>query len=294
MSTPSLPSETSSHIVRGCLLALVGYVFFALQDAIVKHLVETLPVFEVLFFRSVVIALLAGAVTRGEGFRLSLASRAKGRLAWRAVLILLAWLSYYTASRMLGLAEMVTLYFAAPIFVLLLSIPLLGERTTPTRWVAVLVGFAGVVLASDPAGDFKLLPAAMVLFAAFCWALTTVLVRLISRTEATTTQMIVSNVFFALACGCVLPFVWVTPTPSGAVLLLALGVVGGLGQFLVYEGFRLAPASAVAPFEYSALLWAFLFGWLFWGDVPKLVVFAGAGLILLSGVGLLIVESRRR
>ena len=106
--------------------------------------------------------------------------------------------------------------------------------------------------------------------------------------------MIISNLFFALACGFVLPFVWVSPTPLGWVLLVALGLVGGVGQFLVYEGFRLAPASAVAPFEYTALVWAFLFGWLIWGDVPKLVVFAGAGLIMLSGAGLLIVEGRRR
>ena len=198
-------------------------------------------------------------------------------LGGRAVLILVAWITYYSAARVLGLAELVTLYFAAPIFVLLLSVPVLGETVTPARWTAVLVGFTGVVLAADPGGDIKLVPALMVLFAAFCWALTNILVRMISRTESTTTQMVASNFLFACACAPVLPFVWVTPSGLEIVLLAALGVVGGLGQAFVFEGFRHAPASAIAPFEYTALIWAFVFGWLIFGEIPKPVVFAGAG-----------------
>jgi S-adenosylmethionine uptake transporter len=288
------PTAEGSRVLRGMLLGVAGYVFFAGQDAIVKKLAETLPVPEILFFRSLGIVALATIVTRGAGLRKAAASRNKGPFAFRAVLILAAWLSYYSASRMLGLAEMVTLYFAAPIFMLLLSMPILGERVTPARWTSVLVGFTGVVLAADPGGDVKLLPALMVIFAAFCWAATAVMVRLIARSETTTTQMIVSNLMFAAACALALPFVWATPAGWQLALLLALGLVGGLGPFLVSEGFRLAPASALAPIEYSALIWAFLLGWLVWGDVPKTVVFLGAGLILLSGAGILIVEGRRR
>ncbi len=292
--SPALSPAAPSRALTGIVLAALGYIFFAGQDAIVKWLVATLPVWQILFFRSVVIMLLAAVMTRGEGIRLSLASRRKMELAGRAVLILVAWTTYYSAARVLGLAELVTLYFAAPIFVLLLSMPILGEKVTLARWIAVLAGFAGVMLASDPGGDVKLVPAAMVLFAAFCWALTSILVRLISSTEATTTQMVASNFLFAAACAPVLPFVWVTPGPLEWALLLGLGVVGGLGQFLVFEGFRLTPASAIAPFEYTALIWAFVFGYLIFGETPKPVVFAGAGLIMLSGAGLLIAETRRR
>jgi S-adenosylmethionine uptake transporter len=281
-----------ARVLHGVTLVAAGYFFFSLQDVIVKSLVATLPVWQVLFFRSVVIMGLAAAVTRGEGIRRARASQRKLALAGRAVVILLSWLSYYTASRVLGLAEMVTLYFAAPIFVLVLSIPILGERPSLARWLAVLVGFGGVVLAADPTGEFKLVPAAMVVFAAFGWALTTILVRVIARSETTTTQMVASNFLFAVACVPVLATAWVTPVGWQWALLLGLGIVGGIGQYLVYEGFCHAPASALAPIEYTSLIWAFLFGWLVWNDVPKTVVFAGAGLIALSGAGIIIVEGR--
>ena len=282
-------------MLTGILLAVGGYVFFASQDAMVKWLVgASLPVWQILFFRSVTILLLASVATRGQGIRRAWASGQKRALAGRAVLILVAWITYYTAAKVLGLAELVTLYFAAPIFVLILSVPILGETVTPARWVAVLVGFTGVVLAADPGGDIKVVPAVMVLFAAFCWGLTNILVRMISRTELTTTQMVASNFLFACACAPMLPFVWVTPNGLEIVLLAALGVVGGLGQYFVFEGFRHAPASAIAPFEYSALIWAFVFGWLVFGEIPKPVVFVGAGLIVLSGAGLLVVEARKR
>lgn len=294
IASSASPPSNPSQVLRGMLLGVLGYVFFSGQDAIVKILAESLPVPEILFFRSIGIVLLAAMVTRGEAVRQSLRSRNTGALALRAVFILAAWLSYYTASRMLGLAEMVTLYFAAPIFVLLLSRPVLSEPVTPARWLAVLLGFTGVVLAADPGGDVKLVPALMVIFAAFCWATTSVMVRLISRSESTTTQMIVSNLMFAAACAVALPFLWTTPSNWQAALLAVLALVGGIGQYLVYEGFRRAPASAMAPIEYSALIWAFVLGWLIWGDVPRLAVFAGAGLILVSGAGLLLAEGRRR
>lgn len=291
---PSQAEPAPARVLHGVMLVAGGYFFFSLQDAIVKSLVATLPVWQVLFFRSLAIMGIAAAVTRGEGVRLAYASKHKRALVGRAVVILLAWLSYYSASRVLGLAEMVTLYFAAPIFVLVLAIPILGERPSLARWLAVLVGFGGVVLAADPAGEFKLVPALMVVFAAFGWALTTILVRVIARSETTTTQMVASNFFFAVACLPVLVTAWVTPTAWQVVLLAGLGIVGGTGQFLVYEGYRHAPASALAPIEYTALIWAFVLGWLIWGDVPKAVVFAGAGLIVLSGVVIVVAEGRRR
>ena len=173
------------------------------------------------------------------------AAARKGALLARGVLILAAWLSYYSAAKWLPLAELVTLYFAAPIFVMVLSIVILKEKVTLARWITAGVGFAGVALASDPSGAVNLLPAAMVLASAFLWAWTNVLVRIISRTEATATQMIASNFIFAVGCATVLPFLWVTPTLTQLLLLLGLGVAGGAGQYFVFEGFRHAPASAV-------------------------------------------------
>ncbi len=270
----------------------MGYACFAAQDAIVKWLVAHLPVWQVLFSRSLVILALLAVTDRSGAYRSAIASRSKPALAGRAVLILVAWLSYYTASRSLGLAQLVTLYFAAPIFVVVLSVVMLKERVTPPRWAAVLGGFAGVVLAAGPSLALDAIPAAMTLFAALTWAMTTILVRIISRRETTPTQMVVSNFLFAVACGVALPWIWVTPSATDLVLLVGLGIVGGSGQFLVFESFRLAPAAAVAPFEYTNLVWAFILGYVIWHDIPGPMVFAGAGLIVLSGVGLILAESR--
>ena len=95
-----------------------------------------------------------------------------------------------------------------------------------------------------------------------------------------------------MACGITLPWIWETPTLSELALLAGLGVVGGSGQFLVFESFRMAPAAAVAPFEYTNLVWAFILGYVIWHDVPGPMVFAGAGLIVLNGIGLILAESR--
>jgi S-adenosylmethionine uptake transporter len=287
-------SDSPAHppVLRSIALATMGYACFAAQDAIVKWLVAHLPVWQVLFSRSLVILALLAVTDRSGAYRSAIASRSKPALAGRAVLILVAWLSYYTASRSLGLAQLVTLYFAAPIFVVVLSVVMLKERVTPPRWAAVLGGFAGVVLAAGPSLALDAIPAAMTLFAALTWAMTTILVRIISRRETTPTQMVVSNFLFAVACGVALPWIWVTPSATDLVLLVGLGIVGGSGQFLVFESFRLAPAAAVAPFEYTNLVWAFILGYVIWHDIPGPMVFAGAGLIVLSGVGLILAESR--
>ena len=130
------------------------------------------------------------------------------------------------------------------------------------------LGFCGVVLAADPHGGGRLGPILLALTAACCWGLSVVLVRLIARSETTANQMLVSNALFALACALLVVPMWRTPDPRALALMLGLGLVGGLGQFVLYEGFRYAPASAVASVEYTALIWAFLYGYLFWGDVP--------------------------
>ena len=116
------------------------------------------------------------------------------------------------------------------------------------------------------------------------WAYTNILVRQISRFETTVVQMLFSNAAFTIACGATLPWIWVHVSPWDLGLMMALGLIGAMGQYLLFEGFRLAAASLVAPFEYTSLIWAFCLSYLIWGDIPKAQVFLGAGLIILSGL----------
>jgi S-adenosylmethionine uptake transporter len=290
----SAAKADSSATLAGIALALGGWAVFSAQDAIVKWLVVKLPVAEVLFARSVTVVVLASLVVRRADFAAMLHRRHLTAIGSRAALVLVAWLAYYSASRSLQLTELVTLYFAAPLFVVGLSHPLLGEIVGPWRWLATVIGFGGVIVAADLAQTPNLIPALQALLAALCWAGTAILARSLSQAVSTAALMVGSNLAFVVACGLAAPFVFVVPDLFSLGLMFGLGLVGTLGQFLLFEGLRRAPASAVAPFEYSSLAWATLWGWAIFGDLPPQHVLVGAAIILGSGVLMLLVESRRK
>ncbi len=288
------PSRPSRSVVAGIALAACGYAMFAIQDATVKWLVQSYAVPEILFVRSgiiVMVALVAGGGPRvvAEAAR----SRNQVAIVSRAGLILAAWLLYYSAAARMGLAEITTLYFAAPVIAVCLSALFLKETVGAARWAAVFTGFAGVVVAAGPHGAVAAGPTAMALAAAACWGTSVVLVRWIGRSDSTVVQMLASNALFCLACLPVLPWMWHGPDGFGLALMVMLGLTGGLGQYLLYEGFRFAPASVLAPIEYTGLVWAFLYGYAIWADIPGWNTFAGAGLIVAGSLGLVWFEDRR-
>jgi S-adenosylmethionine uptake transporter len=289
----SAATTEASRTLTGIALALCGWAAFSAQDAIVKWLVVKLPVAEVLFTRSVTVVVIASLAARRADLTAMMRGRNLIAIGARAALILIAWLCYYTASRSLQLAELVTLYFAAPLFVVAMSNPLLGEIVGPWRWLAAIVGFCGVLVAANLTGAPDIWPTLLALLAALSWAGTSLLARSLSRTISTAALMVGSNFIFMVACAAAAPFVFVWPDLFSAALMFALGLVGSLGQFLLFEGLRRAPASAIAPFEYSALAWAMLWGWIVFGDLPTRHILLGAAIILASGVMMLIVESRR-
>ena len=269
--------------MAGILLATGAYVLFSAQDAAVKWLATDYAIPQLLFMRSITIMLLVLAIGRGPLVRQVLVSTNKLPLLLRGAVILAAWLCYYTASRKLQLAEMVTIYFAAPMMITVLSVFLLHEKVGWQRWAGTSLGFVGVVVACAPGGVGFSWPVLLVLSAALLWAYSNILVRQISQHETTIMQMLFSNSAFVIACGLVLPWIWTTPSWTAIFLMAGIGLAGAGGQYLLFEGFRLAAASLVAPFEYSSLLWAFALSYLIWGDVPHPGVFLGAGIIIASG-----------
>jgi S-adenosylmethionine uptake transporter len=283
----------ASRTLTGIALAVCGWAAFSAQDAIVKWLVVRLPVPEVLFARSVMIVLLASVVVRRRDLNALMQRRNFMAVGSRALLIFVAWLAYYSASRSLQLAELVTLYFAAPLFVVAMSHPILGEIVGPWRWLATIVGFGGVLIAADLSGTPNLWPALLALFAALSWAGTTILARNLSQAVSTAALMVGSNLIFVVVCGLAAPFLFVWPDAFSLALIVVLGLVGSVGQYFLFEGLRRAPASALAPFEYSSLAWAIFWGWAIFGDFPTRHVLIGATIILCSGLFMLLIESRR-
>ncbi|HUL08504.1 MAG TPA: DMT family transporter [Candidatus Acidoferrum sp.] len=278
-------------------LAVAGYFLFSVQDAAVKWLVADHTVWEILLVRSLTITLLCLAIGRTALTRQVLLSTNKGPLLLRGAVILGAWLCYYRAARDLQLAELVTIYFAAPLMVTALSVMLLKEQVRWQRWAATGVGFAGVIVACQPGGDVTTAAVLLTLLAALLWAYSNILVRRISAFETTIMQMLFSNAAFVIACAVTLPWTWTGPGAWDIALMVAIGIAGAAAQYILLESFRMAPASLIAPFEYTSLLAAFALSFLIWGDVPPLAVFLGAALIIASGalvIGTEWVDGRRR
>ena len=285
----TIAPETRERIFTGILLTSAAYFLFSTQDAAIKLLVVGISVWQIMLFRSVVVLGGCFAIAGPRLFIDSARSPIVKPMLLRSFLILAAWLSYYTAARDLQLAELTTIYFAAPVIVTILSIPLLGEKVPLIRWIAVLTGFVGVYIACDPIRLGFSRPILLVLAAAFLWATSIVLLRKTALRERTIIQLVLNNGFFLVVSIIPLIWLWQTPTLFELSLLVGVGGLGGVAQYALFEGMKRAPVSVIAPFEYTSLIWAFALGYAIWGDLPRPAVFYGAAFI--AGAWVIIVAS---
>jgi drug/metabolite transporter (DMT)-like permease len=275
----------------GILLITLSYFIFSSHDAVIKLLVTSVTVWQVLFFRSVTVFACCLIIGGKGSLRRAATSDIVKPMAVRSLFLTGAWLSYYTAAKSLQLGELTTLYFAAPVVATLLAGPMLKEHVTPGRWAAVIVGFVGVIIASNPVGLTISWPVYLALQAACLWAFSTVLLRRTALHETSLVQMTITNFFFIVLTAGMLVVGWQSIDLTTTAMLFGVGLLGGLAQYTYFEGMRRAPVSVLAPFEYSALVWAFVLGFLIWGDLPAANVTAGA--ILIGGAGLMIIFGER-
>ena len=256
--------ETRERVLAGILLTGGAYFLFSAQDAAIKLLVVGISVWQIMFFRSVTILAACAAI----GGRRLFADPARSPIARpmlvRSAFTLGAWLCYYNAARALQLAELTTIYYAAPIIVTVLSVFMLGEKVPLLRWLAVLIGFAGVFIACDPTRLGLSLPTLLVLAAALLWAIAVVLLRKTALKERTTIQLVLNNFYFLLLSAVPALLWWRMPDGGQVLLLVSVGALGGMAQYLLFEGMKRAPVSIVAPFEYTSLVWAFALGFAIW------------------------------
>jgi len=203
----------------------------------------------------------------------------------RAALGLTTMVLAFSSLAYLPLAEATTISFAAPLFAVMLSALVLKEKVGRHRWSAVLVGFLGVLVVTRPDdGELAAVGVVLAVLAALGVGCVTIAIRQIGRTEGTQTTVLWFTAVSMLVVGTLMPYHAQAHPPGTWAILLALGLFGGAGQLLMTAALRYAPVSAIVPFDYVQLIWAVLLGWLLWSAAPPATTWAGAAVIILSGL----------
>lgn len=284
------PAEPK-NAVGGIALMLLAIFIFSVNDTLGKWLAGTYSVGQILLFRGAVGLVVLIPLIRRVGPAALLAVERPGLQVVRVMLATGEVACFYIAVSVLPLADTMTYYLAAPIFATVLAAIVLGERVGWRRWSAVLVGFGGVTLALQPSGAPLGWPALVALTGSVLFSLLMIATRSLRQTSNTVMvawQMAGSLVFGIVAA----PLRWVPIGGSDAVLLGAIGVVAMIAFACVNRSLRLAPASVVVPYQYTVIVWAAIFGYLVFGDVPGSPVVTGPTVIVGAGLFILWREQR--
>ena len=281
---------TSHAALAGISLMTAGIFLFAVNDALGKWLMATYTVGQVLLIRSMAaLPLLAPFIWR-DAATFAQAPR-WGLQVLRAALATVEVACFYWAVAYLPLADVMAFYLAGPIFVTAIAGTMLGEPVGWRRWAAVLAGFVGVVVCLRPGVAAFTWPALIALVGSFTFSLSMISTRFLRGTSGTV--LVTTQTVGALAFGAVLaPIGWVSPNWSDFALLGLLGMVAMVAHVCVNRSLVLAPASTVVPYQYTTIVWAVLFGYLVFGDVPDAYMLTGAAIIVAAGLFIFVREQQ--
>jgi drug/metabolite transporter (DMT)-like permease len=290
LSKISTATDNRSARLAGIGLMLAGVGMFSFGDALGKVLVASYPVSELLLLRAAVpLAVLLTLIWRQRA-RLPRLER-PGLQLLRMVLSTAEVAAFFVAVVYLPLADVITYYLACPIFVTALSAIVLREQVGWRRWSAVVIGFCGVLIALQPSAQTVSWPALIALGGSFCFAL----LMIVTRSLRATPDIVLAATQFAgtFSVGLVLtPFVWVTPGLPDFGLFVLAGCISIVALLCTNRSLKLAPASVVVPYQYSMIVWAVMFGYLVFGDVPQVATIVGAAIIIGAGLYIFIREQQ--
>jgi drug/metabolite transporter (DMT)-like permease len=257
---------------------------WVLHDAISKWVMQDYSIYQVLLLRTVFSLLPILIVVRHEGGTIRLQNARVWVCLGRGCLAVACFALFLAALPLMPLTDIFAIMMSAPLLILALSALILKEPVGFRRWIAVLVGFSAVLVMVRPGGDVSSRGALLAVGAVVVYSFAMILTRRLGSTESTGAMTFYSALIF-LAVGLIAaPFTWIRPTPTAFLLMAATGLLAGSAQYCLTEAFRIAPPSLVAPFEYTSLLWAMLFGFLVWGDVPTALVLMSAAVVIVSGI----------
>lgn len=290
-SRAALPATARGEL-GGIGMAVLSTLAFAGSNSVGKLVMTSAPVSETLFVRSVIILLLLAPFIRRAEWQ---ATRKAGHFGLHAARLLCASIdssSYYWAVTGMSLAGASAIYLAAPIYITAMSALFLGEMVGWRRWAAVLVGFAGVIVALHPGGATLSPHALVALMGSVAYAVSIVATR---RLRAVPNTILVASQMAVLVVGAAaVGSGWIWPTPAEAGLMAAVGLFAMLGFLAQNRGLQLARASVVAPTQYTSILWAGMMGFLMFQEIPGLYTLLGAAVIIGAGGFILLREQRLR
>lgn len=269
---------------RGILFMLLTMAMFVSMDTLAKYLTATYAVPQVVWARYAFHMLVLTIYLRGRILP-TLRTRVLKLQLLRSLAMVITTAVFFLGLHYVPLATASAIMFVGPLVVTALSMPLLGEHVGPRRWVGVMIGFAGALVIIRPGTAVFELAALLPLGAACGYALYQIMTRMVARTgEPPMTSLVYTALLGAVFTSIFAPFFWTAPDLEGWLLMAAMGLFGGLGHFTLIKAFEAAPAPVITPFGYTSIVWATILGLVVFGDLPDLATFAGAGLIIASGL----------
>ena len=273
--------DDRSARLAGIALMVLAIFMFSFGDAMGKFLVGTYSVGQLLFLRACAALLMLAPLVWKQRHQFLHLERPRLQL-FRVVLSTLEVAAFFLATVYLPLADVITYYLAGPIFVTAMSAIFLREKVGWRRWTAILIGFCGVLIALRPSAQTVSLPALIALGGSLSFAT----LMLITRSLRKTPDVVMASSQFVgtFLLGAVLSaFHWVPPTSGSLVIFAAAGLISVTALFCVNRSLKLAPASVVVPYQYSMIVWAVIFGFVVFGDVPSVATIVGAAIIIGAG-----------
>jgi drug/metabolite transporter (DMT)-like permease len=272
--------------LRGIAFMIAAVAVFSIMDALMKRLSMRYGALQIACLRSVSSLLCMMAYIAWRGSWRTLRATAPLLHVFRGALGVTMLASFVFAVRSLTLAQTYSMFLAAPLLMTALSVPIHGERVTLRRWVAIVCGLGGVLLILQPwgKGTFSMVAAAAAALATVCYSLSAITVRSLGARNTSSSMVVWYLALVGAGSGLLAVRGWESVQPDDWKWLTAIGISGGLGQLWLTEAFRRAPPSVVGPFEYTAILWAFIIDWFFWAAVPSISLVLGAGVVIASGI----------
>ena len=294
MSADAKSSDTArDRPFLGMLCKIIAMLMFAIMFAAVRWLGPHFPIGEIVFFRSTLgLPVIVAAAYFSGGLHL-LATKRIDSHALRSIAGVISMYCNFTAYTLLPLADVTAIGFAAPLFIVMLAALLLRERVHIYRWSAVVTGFIGVLVIIGPGGaSGATIGVAYALTSAALAALAMIFLRRMSAHEHSTAIAFYFMLTAAVLSLSTLPFGWNFPTGTEAWVLIASGIAGGVGQLFLSFSYRYGEASLLAPFDYTAMIWAVALGYFVFGELPMANVWFGAVIVISAGLLILWREHR--